>query len=78
MDAEGFRRTELHKDAGLAELKATGWRQALGDQLTRANLLNCQQPYRTIHPDCDRVAFSGNRRAAPHGGAAGGDSIPLS
>ena len=29
MEPEGFRRTELHKDAGLAELRATGWRKKL-------------------------------------------------
>ena len=32
MEAEAFRRTELHKDAGLAELKAAGWRKALEER----------------------------------------------
>ena len=32
MEGDEFRRTELHKDADLAELKATGWRQALEER----------------------------------------------
>jgi hypothetical protein len=32
LEGDDFRRTELHKDADLAELKATGWRQVLEER----------------------------------------------
>jgi hypothetical protein len=32
MERDDFRRTELHKDADLAEIRAMGWRQALEER----------------------------------------------